>query len=263
VFIPRLKGDAGRAVKRKEGKNRTFYTSFSGFFPTNNGLYAGDTAEMDAEAVIEALKRRLLALADHPPFRFKQTSRTAAQWYMRRMTTFEGCSEAEIAAVEAYFGVQFTDVFRTYLRQMGKARGDLLCGSDVAQPPQFAEFRQFGQELMHQASQALELPDDAIVFLAHQGYQFTFIQLHGGFDCPVMNYMETEDAPKQIAESFAAFLDAEVSLMEENHRKSHETGGHYITVHRNGCATFQFPALASGDRPTSKPFKLGDWGRLA
>jgi hypothetical protein len=216
---------------------------------------------MDVDAVIEDVKRRLLALADNPPFRFKQTSRTAAQWYMRRMTTFEGCPEAEIAAVEASLGVQFTEVFRAYLRHMGKARGHLFCGSDIAQPSRFEEFRQFGQELMHETSQSLELPVDAVVFLTHQGYQFTFVQPRGGFDCSVLIY--TEIAPKQIAESFASFLDAELRLMEENHRKSHETGGHYITVRGDGGTSFLFPALASGDRATSKPFKLGDWWRLA
>lgn len=218
---------------------------------------------MDADTLIEDVKRRLLALADDPPFRFKQTSRTAAQWYMRQMTTFEGCSQAEITTVEASLGVQFTDVFRAYLRHMGKARGQLFCGSDIAQPFQFVEFRQFAQELMHETSQSLVLPLNAVVFLTHQGYQFTFIQSHGGFDSPVLNYMETESTPKQIADSFAAFLDAELRSMEENHRKSHETGGHYITVRGDGGTSFLFPALTSGDRATNRPFKLGDWWRLA
>ena len=145
---------------------------------------------------------------------------------------------------------------------MGKSRGHLFCGSDVAQPSQFEEFRQFGQELMHETSPSLTLPNDAIVFLTHQGYNFTYIQPCGGFDCAVMNYMETEEAPKQIAESFVAFLDAELRLMEDNHRKSHETGGYYLTVHGKGGTSCEFPALASGDRATSKPFKLGDWWRL-
>jgi len=142
---------------------------------------------MDANAVVEDAKRRLLALAGDPPFRFKETSRTAAQSYMRGMTTFEGCLPSEIAAAESSLGVQFTAVFRAYLRHMGKAPGHLFCGSDVAQPSRFEEFRRFGQELMHETGQSLELPADAVVFLTHQGYQFTFIQPHGGFDSPVLN----------------------------------------------------------------------------
>ena len=108
-----------------------------------------------------------------------------------------------------------------------------------------------------ETGQSLELPADAVVFLTHQGYQFTFIQPHGGFDSPVLNYVETESAPKQIADSFAAFLDAELRLMEENHRRSHENGGYYITV-RDRSVSFLYPASASGDRATSKPFRLGD-----
>jgi hypothetical protein len=217
---------------------------------------------MDADAVIDDVKRRLLKLANDPPFRFKRTSRTAARWYMNRMSTFEGCSQQEIAAAEARLGSKFTDVFRAYLRQMGKARGHLFGGSNIAKPSQFDEFREFGQELMHETSPLLALPADAIVFLSHQGYQFTFIRPQGDFDCPVLNYMETEESSKQIAESFAAFLDAEVRLMEANHRKSHEIGGHYITVDGGGGTSFEYPALISGDRPTNKPFKLGDWWRL-
>lgn len=175
----------------------------------------------------------------------------------------QGCPQAEIDAIEASLGVVFTEMFRAYLRHMGKARGHLFRGSDIAQPSKFEEFRQFARELMHETSQSPELPTDAVVFLTRQGYQFTFLQPRGGFDCPVLNYMETESAPKQITESFASFLDAQLTLMEENHRKSHETGGHYITVRADGGTSFLFPALASGDRATRKPFKLGDWWRLA
>lgn len=208
------------------------------------GDFARD--EMNADALIEDVKRRLTALAEAPPFRFKQTSGAAARRYMREMTTFEGWPEGEIEAIEKDLGVVLTDMFRAYLRHMGKARGHLFCGSDVAQPSQFEELRRFGQKLMNETSPSLVLPADAIVFLAHQGYQFTFLQPRGGFDCPVMSYMETEEAPQQIAESFAAFLDAEVRMMEDDHRQSHESGGHYITVHKNGGTTFEYPALASG-----------------
>jgi hypothetical protein len=174
------------------------------------------------------------------------------------MTTFEGSSEAEIVAAEADLGVRFTDVFRAYLRQMGKSRGHLLCGSNVAEPSRFPEFRQVAQELMHETSQSLELPPDAVVFLTHQGYQFLFIRPDGGFDCPVLMYMEMDEAPKQIADSFAAFLSAEVTGMEETHRMAHENGGHYVTVDDDGSTSFEFPARLSGYRITSEPFRLGE-----
>jgi hypothetical protein len=214
---------------------------------------------MHADALIEDLKRRLLALAADPPFRFEHTSRTAAQGYMRGMTTFEGRPPAEVAAIEASLGVRFTEVFGAYLRHMGRARGHLFRGSDVARPSQFHEFRQFGQELMRETSELLELPPDAVVFLTHQGYQFSFIQPRGGFDSPVLNYTETKPAPEQIADSFSAFLDAEVRSMEEHHRNSHEMGGHYITVSDDGGTSSHFPASVSGDRATSRPFKLDEW----
>lgn len=213
---------------------------------------------MDANELMEDLKRRLTALAENPPFRFKRTSRSAARQYMQRMTTFRGCSANEIASAEATLEVRFTDVFKAYLLHLSLARGHLLSGSRVAQPAEFAAFGTTAQEILHDTDRSLQLPSDAVVFLTHQGYQFQFIQPHGEYDCPVWLYTETDQAPEQICPTFAEYLDREVRQLEENHRQSHETGGFYITVHGNQGVAYEFPALASGERATAKPFRLGD-----
>jgi len=152
-----------------------------------------------------------------------------------------------VSAAERRLGVRFPAVFRTYLREMAKSRGDLFRGSDLAGVADFEEFRAEAQELL-----PVPLPDDAIVFLIHQGYQFAFILAAGETDSPVFSYVEGEASPQEMMPSFAALLEAELKTIADANADARSIGGYYRTVHTDVIVSELRPALASGDRPLDR-----------
>jgi hypothetical protein len=188
-------------------------------------------------------------MADDPPYVFRDQSPELIEQHYRRLTTFTGYSEAELAGAEERLGVQFPTVFRTYLLQMGRSRGDLFRGHDLAGIEDLARFRADAQALMAETDRCLTLPPDAVVFLFHQGYAFSYLRAAGGFDSPVYYYAETDRASRQLAPTFADSVDAELRLAEHNHAKSHEMGGYYKVLYPDGGATDTHPARNSCDRP--------------
>src|SRR5687767_5918778 len=129
---------------------------------------------MDAASIIADWKRRLIALAKHPEYVFRDTPQDLIEEHYRRLTTFAGYTEAEVSAAETGFVVQFTMVFRQYLLEMAMSSGDLFRGSDLAGIDQFEQFRAQALELLADTDPALTLPREAIVFLFHQGYMFLY-----------------------------------------------------------------------------------------
>jgi hypothetical protein len=203
---------------------------------------------MDAATIVSGWKQRLIALAEEPEYVFRDTSRRLIEQHHRRLTTFVGYAEPEVAEAEARLGVRFPAVFRQYLLEMGKSPGDLFRGSQLAGIGEFEQFRADALELLAETDPALTLPSEAVVFLSHQGYTFVYLLAVGGFDGPPMQWTETEHEPRQAASTFAEMVDAELLLMESNNRAFREQGGCYLTLHPEGGATQSYPALSSGER---------------
>lgn len=207
---------------------------------------------MDAAAVIADAQRRLVAMAENPPFVFRKTSQDLINAHLRRLVTFTGYTEQQVAEAEAQLGGRFPEVFRSYLREMGRRPGELFTGSDLAGIDEFPQFRADAPELAAEAGADLVLPPEAVVFLMHQGYTFVYLLATGGFDGPVFQSTEAEDEPGEAAPSFAALLDAELTLMEGVDRDQHAAGGYYLTLRPDGTATQTHPARNSGDRPLDR-----------
>ncbi len=214
---------------------------------------------MDATSAINGWKQRLTAIAENPPYVFRDTPQHLIDEHHRNLTTFAGYSETVISDAETRFGVRFPVVFRTYLHEMGKSPGELFCGSDLAGVQQIDHFRADALELMAETDPGLTLPKQAIVFLFHQGYSFAYILGNGGFDGPALQWTEGENEPIQIAETFAEMVDSELRLMETNHATSHKQGGYYMTLHVGGGREIEYPALNSGDRPLERRRKGEEW----
>lgn len=204
---------------------------------------------MDAASIIAGWKERLVAMADNPPYVFRDTPQHLIEQHYRRLTTFVGYSEPEVAGAEGRLGVRFPEVFRAYLLAMGQSQGDLFRGSELAGIGDFERFRTDALALMAETDPGLSLPPDAVVFLFHQGYTFVYLWAVGGFDGPPLQYTETEREPREVAPTFADMVDAELRLMESNNRGFREMGGYYLTLHPGGGATQLHPALSSGERP--------------
>jgi hypothetical protein len=212
---------------------------------------------MEAADLLEGIRQRLLAMAEDPPYRFRNTRREDAEQYQQQSRTFEGYSESEVSRAEERLGVRFPAVFRAFLLRMGKAPGELFGGSDLAPLRKLDSFRARARRFLERHG-AGPLPEDAVVILAHQGYTFLFLLANGGFDSPVFQYLEEDPAPKQIAAGFAALLEGELQQLEANHRERHRRGGYWLWLWPGGGVSEEHPALNSGERPVDHPHEFVD-----
>ncbi|QDV30838.1 SMI1 / KNR4 family protein [Planctopirus ephydatiae] len=204
--------------------------------------------ESDADSVIDAIRKRLIAIADNPPYRYVNTSTKDRAVYEANKRSFTGYTEQQIAAAETALNVRFPTVYRSYLRIMGVTHGDLFCGSSVASINDYSDHRKFAEELINESDVKWQLDEKAVVFLEHQGYMFCYFIADGSFDSPIHQYFESDESAKQCSAGFAEMLDAEVALAEQNNRNFRESGGYFLTV-QDGYVSHNHPARASGVRP--------------
>jgi SMI1 / KNR4 family (SUKH-1) len=197
---------------------------------------------MDVAPIIADWKRRLVAMVETPAYVFRDTPWPWADAYERRLKTFTGFPEAEVAAAEARLGVRFPTVFREYLVQMGQSPGDLFRGTDLARVEEFEGFRASAEALLRETDPSFFLPPEAVVFMSHQGYIFVYVLAIGGFDGPPMQWTEGEREPSPVAPTFAEMVDAELRLKEENHRHARERGGYWLTIFPDGGTAESHPA---------------------
>jgi hypothetical protein len=212
-----------------------------------------------AGAIVAEWKRRLAAMVEDPPYVFRDTPPHLVEAHRRRLTTFAGFTEAEVAEAEARLGVRFPAVYRAFLREMAKSPGELFRGSDLARVGDFEQFRADALEMLSILEPPGMLPREAVVFLWHQGYTFSTLLADGGFDGPPLQWMEDHPEPRQIAPTFAAMVDAELRLMEHGHAQLRARGGYYLTLHPDGGSTETYPAPASGERPLDQAAPRKRW----
>lgn len=119
--------------------------------------------------------------------------------------TIQGCSDSEIAELERLLSTRLPSAMVECLRRMGRACGDLMDG-DAFGLNAFAEACEVAQEITSGPDSPWRLPDQAIPFLQHQGYEFLFLPANGEDDPPVWLYIETEPGPRLWGLSFTAWL---------------------------------------------------------
>ena len=136
-----------------------------------------------------------------------------------------GCSDAEIDAVRRDQGVELPWSYECFLRAMGRDVGGLFGGSDI-NCREVLGLRQAARALLEENQSQFTLPDDAVVFCMHQGYQFEFLHGSEGPDPSVWWWTEvredTLDAPVRIAGSLYEHLrsDERRHVLEASHRRS-------------------------------------------
>jgi hypothetical protein len=117
----------------------------------------------------------------------------------------EGCSEADIAGLEATLGVKLPAVYRRFLARMGRSAGELLVGTDFLFHD-LPTLRQQAERLLEQQGARVTLDAQAFVFAVHQGYQFLFFETDGGPDPEVFLFVDGENEPQKVADSFSTWL---------------------------------------------------------
>lgn len=110
----------------------------------------------------------------------------------------------EIAKLEEHLRLPIPAAYRAYLAIAGGSPPPELVGSDCHGRYLF-ELRDGAVELLNECGNPFTLPDDAVVFLMHQGYQFFYFQADGVTDDPPVYYY-FEDRP-EVERPYERFSD--------------------------------------------------------
>jgi hypothetical protein len=102
------------------------------------------------------------------------------------------CTEEEVRTLEQEVGLSLPAAYREFLLWMGHGTDGLLRGSDCLYEDLILLQRD-AVGLMKEDDYPEPLPEDAFVFLMHQGYQFGFFRTSEGDDPPVYRYYEGAD----------------------------------------------------------------------
>lgn len=118
--------------------------------------------------------------------------------------------ESDIALLEEHLGLPIPVAYRAYLLIAGGSYPPALVGSDCSGDYVY-KLREWAIILLRENDNPFRLPDDAIVFFMHQGYQFCYFHADGiTDDPPVYYYLEGDtesDAQRMIHERFTDWVD--------------------------------------------------------
>jgi hypothetical protein len=135
----------------------------------------------------------------------KQVVRIMIQRGVATPYTMRGCTDGEVEKLEKHFNIKLPSVYRDFLLAMGHGAGSLYTGTHFTYEHLF-ELRGWAEELLADVGPDFYLPDDAFVFLMHQGYDFLYFQTSEGDDPPVYEFLEWYDVPTEQSSRLSAFL---------------------------------------------------------
>ena len=119
--------------------------------------------------------------------------------------TLQGCSAEEIEEIAASVGRRLPLAYREFLAKMGRGAGVFYVGTDLFYP-RLLGITEAARELVAEDEASVVLPEDAIAFMMHQGYQFMFVRAGEGDDPPVYNYREQGGEFVKKADQLSQFL---------------------------------------------------------
>jgi len=135
-----------------------------------------------------------------------------------------GCSDADIARIEAASGVQLPAAYRSFLRVLGRNAGQLMCDIDFLYEKALGLNAQAARILENWEEGKLALPEKAFVFSMRQGEQFMFFIADGGSeDPPVYYYFEGRGEFNKVANSLWEVVEAELEMLKRLRREYPES----------------------------------------
>jgi len=138
-----------------------------------------------------------------------------------------GCTDEQIAQIEATFAVKLPDSYKQFLTKMGVAAGYFLHGSKLYFPETLT-LKQPAEKLLTAADVSFRLSKEDFVFLVHQDYQFMFFDTAAGDDPPVHRFCEGQLGLEEVDKHFSDWLQScvidECKLFEDNREVRAELG---------------------------------------
>jgi hypothetical protein len=121
--------------------------------------------------------------------------RDIAVFLKERGEKLKPLSVSQIEKMEKQYGILFPNAYREFLSLMGNGAGSYMQGSSVFYNEIFL-LREGVNELIKE-NNITPLPDDAVIFWMHQGYQAAYFRSREGIDPPVY-YFSEGDADKSF-----------------------------------------------------------------
>lgn len=122
---------------------------------------------------------------------------------------FEGCTDGEIADIEAQFGLKLPPAYREFLKVMGKNAGEEFLRDATITYPHIVKFRYQADNIAKSAG--ITIPVTAFVFLIHD-YQFLYFDTANGEADPLTyRYLEEDDKPVKL---FDSYTDCMASIVQ-------------------------------------------------
>jgi len=116
-----------------------------------------------------------------------------------------GCTEQDIAKIEAKYGIQLPAAYRSFLAAMGRSAGTFFVGTDFLFPDVLT-LREQAERLLQECKAKIALGKTDFVFAVHQGYQFLFMKSGESDDPAVFLYEECEEDFRLAADRFSDWL---------------------------------------------------------
>jgi hypothetical protein len=118
--------------------------------------------------------------------------------------SMHGCWNFEIKELERHFDIRLPEIYKSFLKKMGKGAGKFMRGTDFFYRHLFANRNAF-EEVLASDGKPFSLSANTFVFSSHQGYIFHFFEC-GNPDPPVYGYSEGDMKVKKINNSFSEFM---------------------------------------------------------
>ncbi len=165
--------------------------------------------------IIADWQKRLAALMEASPSVSATPGKSdAVAAESRKMLAFEGYPEDLLSAAEDRLWAPLPKLFRRFMATMGRQPGPLFANAKLASPAEFGQFRCDALELLADTDIRLELPYRAVVFLFDTPNRFYLMVAEGQDDGPVLTWASGDGEMSQAADSFKAFIDAEIAKIE-------------------------------------------------
>ncbi|HEX8033642.1 MAG TPA: SMI1/KNR4 family protein [Ktedonobacterales bacterium] len=125
------------------------------------------------------------------------------------------CSEREVEILERHLGVTLPQAYKEYLLWIGHGAGRFERGTDCFYADVF-DNRDGAEQLLSEDNFPQKLPEDAVVFSMHQGYQFSFFRTSEGDDPPVYYYLE-DSGQTGFRKTFPSFSNLLMTIVNSQH----------------------------------------------
>lgn len=113
-----------------------------------------------------------------------------------------GCSDEELELVEQELGVKLPAAYATFLLRFGDSAGGFMHGSDLSRRD-LPQINSTARDLVRDAG--VTLPESAVVFLMHQGYQFVYF-VGGEGDDPHVHLFDEGESVRALGWTFSEWV---------------------------------------------------------